>query len=60
MKSGERQLHLRLHARDSYQPQVRGRPGYVVQQHGLADPGLAPDHHDTAAPSADTVEQPVE
>ena len=60
MKSGEGQLHLRFHAHDPYQPQVRRFPGCVIQQHSLADPGLAPDHHDTAAPGADPVEEPVE
>lgn len=60
VKSGEGQLHLRLHARDPYQPQVRRRPGHVVQQRCLADPGLAADHHDTAAPSTNRMEEPVE
>jgi len=60
VKRGEGQLHLRLHACDPYQPQVRRHPGHVVQQRALADPSLAADHHDTAAPSADLTEEPVE
>ncbi len=60
MQSREGQLHLRLHACDPYQPQAGRRPGRVVQQRALADPGLAPDHHDAAAPITDRVQEPVE
>jgi hypothetical protein len=60
MERGEGQLHLRLHARDPDQPQVRGRPGHVVQQRALADPGLTADHDDAAPPRAELMQEPVE
>ena len=60
VERGERQLHLRFHAGRPEQPQVPRRPGCIVQQRALADPGLAADHQDTAAPSPDRMEEPVE
>ena len=60
MERGEGQLHLRLHACDPYQPEVGCRPGRVLQQRALADPSLAADHDDTAAPGTDRMQEPVE
>ena len=48
MQPGERQLHLRLHARRPRHPAPRRAPGQVVHQRGLAHPRLTADHQHPA------------
>ena len=60
MDPSERQLHLRLNARE-LRDSVAGRlTGGVAQQRGLADAGLAADDQDLALASANPRQQPVE
>ncbi len=49
LQPGERQLHLRLDARDPLNPAAGRPPGQVVQQRRLACPRLA-GHHQRAGP----------
>jgi len=60
MKAGEGQLHLGLHPRRPDQPQIRCRPGRVLQQLGLADPRLAPHHQRPPASGAHILDQAVQ
>jgi len=60
MDPRERQLHLGLGARDLLDAERDRLPGRVPQQRRLADPGLAADDDDPAAPVPGVPEQPVE
>ncbi len=60
MEAGERQLHLRLDAGHPRDAEARRLPGAVVQQRGLAHPGLAPHDQHRAAVIASVLEQPIE
>ena len=56
----EGKLHLGLHPGGANPPHVRGRAHRMLQQRRLADPGLALQHEDPAAPTPRALEQPVE
>jgi hypothetical protein len=53
MKSGERQLHLGLDTGRTGDDASVGVPGEVVEQRGLADPGLAADEQHLALSGAE-------
>lgn len=54
------QLHLRLDAGRTHHPQVDRGSEHVVEQGGLAHPGLAAHHDRATAAGADLAEQAVE
>ena len=60
MQPGERQLHLRLHPRRPHHPAPRRPPGQVIQQHGLAYPGLTAHHQHPAAARPHRVNQLIQ
>jgi hypothetical protein len=60
MDSGERQLHLRLDARDLRDAQARRLPRRIPQQRRLPDPRFATDDQDGALARAHVGEHPVE
>jgi hypothetical protein len=60
MDPGERELHLRLHARDLREPEARDLTGGVLHQRRLADARFAADDEDGALPAPRRGEQPVE
>ncbi len=56
----ERQLHLRLDTHRARHPAAGRLPGQVLQERGLAHPGLAPHHETTAFTRTHRRQQPVE
>ena len=60
MQTGERELHLRLHAGRPCDATSGGLPGDVFQQRRLADPRLAAQHQRRALADSDALQQPVE
>ena len=60
MDPGERQLHLRLHARELRDPEAGGLASGVPQQRGLADARLAADDQDLALAPAHVRQQSIE
>src|SRR4051794_29948791 len=60
MRAGERQLHLRLHARDLHDAEAGRLAGDVAQQRALADARLAADDEDLALAPADRRQQATE
>jgi hypothetical protein len=60
MQAGERQLHLRLHARRPQQMASPRPTGQVVQQHGLAHAGIPAQHQHFALAGPDRVHEPVQ
>ena len=60
MDSGERELHLRLHARDLRHTESRGIASGVPEQRRLSDARLASDDEDGAATLARVSQQPGE
>ena len=56
----ERQLQLGLDAGDLSDPTAGRLPGAVVQQRGLADPGLTPDDQHGALAATNAVQQAIE
>jgi hypothetical protein len=60
MDPGERQLHLRLHARELREPEAGRLTRGVSQQRGLADARLAADDEDLALAPADFRQQSIE
>jgi hypothetical protein len=60
MDPGERQLHLRLHARDLRHTESRGLTSGVPEQRRLSDARLAPDYQDGALTLARVCQEPVE
>jgi hypothetical protein len=60
MEPCERQLHLGLDAGDPGDAESRGLLRAVLQERGLAHPGLAAHDQDRAPVRADAVQQPVE
>jgi hypothetical protein len=60
MDTGERQLHLGLHAGDAGDAAPGRRLHGVVEEGGLADSGLAAEHQHAAAPLVDGAKQPAE
>ena len=60
MQPGERKLHLRLDAHGARDPEVRRLLDDVLQQRGLAHPGLAAQHQGPALSRSNGVDQPVE
>jgi hypothetical protein len=59
VQAGERQLHLRFHPGHPDQPHIGRRPGHVLKQRRLADPGLAPQHQRPPASGPQIPEQAV-
>ena len=57
---GERQLHLRLHARDLRHTESRGMTSGVLEQRRLSDARLASDDEDGALTPAHVCKEPVE
>ena len=57
---GERQLHLRLHARDLRHTESRGPTSGVPEQRRLSDARLASDDQDGALTLARLCQEPVE
>ena len=60
MDPGERQLHLRLHARDLRHTESRGTTSGVPKQRRLSDARLASDDEDGALTLAHVCQEPVE
>ena len=60
MQHRVRQLQFGLHAGDPSYPTARGLASAIVQQRGLADPGLTTDDQCAARAVADTVQQTIE
>src|SRR5258708_31028651 len=60
MSSGERQFHLRLHARSPGQSAPRRLPAQILQQRCLAHTRFAGDHQRPALTGTNSLEQPVE
>ncbi len=60
MQPGERELHLRLNARDPGDATLRGPLGDVLQQRRLADPRLAAQHLHRALPRPDALQLAVQ
>ena len=60
MDAGERQLHLRLDARDLRDTESRRLPGDVLEQRRLSDARLASDDQDGALTLAHVCQEPVE
>ena len=60
MDPGERELHLRLHARDLRHTESRGLPSDVPEQRRLSDARLASDDEDGALTLAPLCQEPVE
>jgi hypothetical protein len=60
MDPGERELHLRLHARDLRDTESRGMTSGVPQQRRLSDAGLASHDQDGALTPAHVCQEPVE
>src|SRR5689334_16581574 len=60
MDTGERQLHLGLHAHKLRDSVAGGLAGGVAQQRGFADARLAADDQDLALAAANPREQPIE
>ncbi len=60
MQPGERQLHLRLHARHPQHPAPGRLPGQVLQQRRLAHPRLAVHHQHPALTGTHRLDQPVQ
>jgi hypothetical protein len=60
MDPGERELHLRLHARDLRHTESRGLTSGVPEQRRLSDAGLAPHDQDGALTPARVCQEPVE
>jgi hypothetical protein len=60
VQTGEGELHLRLYAGGSRQPEARRRPHRVVEKRGLADPRRATHEQSAALPRAGGSEQLVD
>src|SRR3954447_20667636 len=60
MDSGERKLHLRLHARDLRNPETGRLTRGVSQERGLADARFAADDQDLAFALADPRQKSIE
>jgi hypothetical protein len=60
MQRREGKLHLGLDPGGADPPHVRGRAHRMLQQRRFADPGLALQHEDPAAPNPRALEQPVD
>jgi hypothetical protein len=60
VQAGEGQLGLGLDAGPAQHPHPACAPSRVVQQRGLADPGLTPDDQRTADPVPSRVEEGVD
>ena len=60
MQPGERELHLRLDARDPGDATLRGPLGDVLQQRRLAHPRLAAQDLHRALPRADALQLAVQ
>ena len=60
MQPGERELHLRLNARDPDDATPRRPLGDVLQQRRLADPRLAAHHQHRALPRPDALQLAVQ
>ena len=59
MKSGKGQLHLGLHARRAHHAAPRGVRGEILQEGGLADARIAPEHEGAARSGSCIRDQPV-
>src|SRR4029077_6828902 len=60
LQSRERQLHLTLNPANADHAKLSRCLDCAFQQSGLANAWLSVDHQDASAPSAPTVQQPVE
>ena len=60
VQPGERQLHLRLHARRPRDPGIRRALRQELQQRRLADPRLAPHHQHSAAARPRIGHEPIQ
>src|SRR5690606_1794347 len=60
MQTGERQLHLGLHARGTQEPERRCSRAQVVEEGGLPNAGLASDDENLSLPRPDTAQQRVD
>jgi len=60
VQPGERQLHLRLHARHARDPAPAGPGGQVLEQCGLAYARITVDNQDPALTGLDGIDEPVE
>jgi hypothetical protein len=60
MQAGERQLHLMLHAGRAHDAACRCPREQVVEQGGLADARLSPEHQHAALASPHTLQEPLQ
>jgi hypothetical protein len=60
VQAREGQLHFRLHAGRAGDQAAGGPPGQVVEQHGLANPGLTAHHQRPALSGPHVSDEPIE